>query len=527
MLDTRQRFDQWLAPGIRGQTAPATRLGATMDQTIGTFATARPAHTTAGLRIAIIGAGFGGIGLAILLKRAGFAAITLFERGPAIGGTWRDNTYPGAACDVQSHLYSYSFAPRTDWSQRYAGQAEILAYIQDVADRFGIAPLVRLNTPVTSARFDDASAVWQIETADGATAEFDIFISAVGQLSRPVLPAIPGLENLAGAHFHSAAWDHSVTLDGKRIALIGSAASAVQIAPELTKIAGHLDVFQRTANWLVPRNNAAFTKLRHRLFAHLPGYRLATRAYLYLYGEFLFDAFRTGSWRNKLLKTVALKHLAAQIPDPALRAKLTPNFELGCKRVLFSDDFYPCFTKPNVALITDAIERFEPEGIRTSDGALHPADVAVFATGFDVRNSLHHVAITGREGLDLQQRWQAGPEGYRGIAVPGFPNMFMLYGPNTNLGHNSIIVMLEAQSRYIVQCLQHIVAKSVTTLEVREDANRRYNETLQQQLGAMVWSTGCGSWYESAGRVTANWSGSTLEYRRQMKAVDFADFLAG
>jgi cation diffusion facilitator CzcD-associated flavoprotein CzcO len=495
-----------------------------MDQTIGTLATARPAHTTAGLRVAIIGAGFSGIGLAILLKRAGFAAITLFERGPAIGGTWRDNTYPGAACDVPSHLYSYSFAPRTDWTQRYAGQAEILAYLQGVADRFGITPLVRLNTPVTSARFDDARAVWHIETADGATAEFDIFIPAVGQLSRPVMPAIPGLESFAGASFHSAAWDHSVPLAGKRIALIGSAASAVQIAPELTKIAGHLDVFQRTANWLVPRNNRAFTKLRHTLFAHIPGYRLTMRAYLYLYGEFLFDAFRTGSWRNKLLKSVALKHLAAQIPDAALRAKLTPAFELGCKRVLFSDDFYPCFTKPNVTLITDAIDRFEPGGIRTRDGVLHAADVAVFATGFDVRNSLHHVAITGRDGIDLQQRWQAGPEGYRGIAVPGFPNMFLLYGPNTNLGHNSIIVMLEAQARYIVQCLQHIVAANVATLEVREDANRRYNETLQQKLGAMVWSTGCGSWYESAGRVTANWSGSTLEYRRQMKTVDFVDF---
>jgi cation diffusion facilitator CzcD-associated flavoprotein CzcO len=476
--------------------------------------------------VAIIGAGFGGIGLAILLKRAGFGAVTLFERGPAIGGTWRDNTYPGAACDVQSHLYSFSFAPRADWSQRFAGQAEILAYLQGVADRFGITPLVRLNTAVTSARFDEARAVWRIETADGAVAAFDILIPAVGQLSRPVLPAIPGLDSFAGAHFHSAAWDHNVKLAGQRIALIGSAASAVQIAPELARIAGHLDVFQRTANWLVPRNNAAFSPLRHRLFAHIPGYRLALRAYLYLYGEFLFDAFRTGSWRNKLLKSVALKHLAAQVADPALRARLTPNFELGCKRVLFSDDFYPCFTKPNVALITDPIERFESAGIRTRDGALHPADVAVFATGFDVRNSLHHIAITGRAGLDLQQRWQTGPEGYRGIAVPGFPNMFMLYGPNTNLGHNSIIVMLEAQSRYIVQCLQRIVTANLTTLEVREEANRRYNDALQAKLGAMVWSTGCGSWYESAGRITANWSGSTLDYRRQMRRVQFADFLA-
>ena len=498
-----------------------------MDQSVGAIAT--PAATVprsrATLRIAIVGAGFGGIGLAILLKRAGFTALTLFERGAAVGGTWRDNTYPGAACDVQSHLYSYSFAPRATWSQRYSGQAEILAYIQGVAEQHGILPLTRFNTTVTHAAFNEASNTWRVETADGGVQDFDIFIPAVGQLSRPVIPAFPGLADFAGASFHSAAWDHSVPLAGKRIALIGSAASAVQIAPELTKIAAHLDVFQRTPNWLVPRNNRAFTQRHHGLFMHLPGYRLLTRAYLYLYGEFLFDAFRTGSWRNKLLKNAALKHLQTQIADPALREKLTPTFELGCKRVLFSDDFYPCFTQPHVALVTDAIERFEPAGIRTRDGALHQVDVAVFATGFDVRNSLHHVTITGRNNLDLQQRWSTGPEAYRGIGVPGFPNLFMLYGPNTNLGHNSIIVMLEAQSRYIVQCLEHLVTANLTTLEVRDEANRTYNEKLQKLLGAMVWSTGCGSWYTAeGGRVTANWSGSTLEYRRQMKTVDFADF---
>ncbi len=497
-----------------------------MDQSVGAFAT--PARTSrrtrAGLRIGIVGAGFGGIGLAVLLKRAGFTNLTLFERGPAVGGTWRDNTYPGAACDVQSHLYSYSFAPRTTWSQRFSGQAEILRYIQGVATEYGILPSVRLNTDITHAAWDAAEALWRVQTADGATAEFDVFIPAVGQLSRPVIPPFPGLDDFRGAHFHSAAWDHGVDLAGKRIALVGSAASAVQIAPELAKVAAHLDVFQRTANWLVPRNNRAFSTLRHRLFAHLPGYRLATRLYLYLYGEFLFDAFRTGSWRNALLKKVALKHLHTQIADPTLRAKLTPNFELGCKRVLFSDDFYPCFTKPNVALVTTAIARFETTGIRTADGTLHEADAVVFATGFDVRNSLRHVTITGRDGLDLQQRWSTGPEAYRGIGVPGFPNMFMLYGPNTNLGHNSIIVMLEAQARYIVQCAEHIVAANLSTLEVREEANARFNEKLQRDLGAMVWSTGCGNWYVSEGRVTANWSGSTLEYRRQMKRVDFRDF---
>jgi cation diffusion facilitator CzcD-associated flavoprotein CzcO len=310
------------------------------------------------------------------------------------------------------------------------------------------------------------------------------------------------------------------------VAIVGSGASAVQIVPELTKIAGRLEVFQRTANWLVPRNNAAFTPRDHTMFERLPGYRLAMRLYIYLYGEFLYGAFRTGSWRNKLLKKAATEHLAAQVADPVLREKLRPGFELGCKRVLFSDDFYPCFSHDHVSLVTEPIERFEATGIRTRDGVLHETDVAVFATGFDVRSCLRGVAITGRGGLDLQQKWQAGPEGYRGIGVPGFPNMFLLYGPNTNLGHNSIIVMLEAQSRYIVKCLAHMVDANLTTLEVRADAHQRYNEELQQALGKMVWSTGCASWYASDGKITANWSGSTLAYRRLMKAVDFGDFLA-
>jgi cation diffusion facilitator CzcD-associated flavoprotein CzcO len=479
----------------------------------------------AGLRVAIMGAGFGGIGLAILLRKAGFTALTLFERKGDIGGTWRDNSYWGAACDVQSHLYSFSFAPRAEWTQRYSGQAEILAYIQGVAREHGITPLVRLNTEVVGADYDAARAVWQVRTAANAVEEFDIFIPAVGQLSRPVIPAFEGLADFAGARFHSAAWDHGVELAGKSVALVGSAASAVQILPELAKVCGHVDVYQRTPNWLVPRGNGHYPAWRKALFKHVPIYRQALRLYLYLYGEFLYDAFRTGSWRNTLLKNAALKHLHTQVPDPALRAKLTPSYELGCKRVLFSDDFFPCFARPNVSLVTDKIERFEAAGLRTADGVLHPADVAIFATGFDVTNCLSPIAIHGRDGAQLEALWKDGPFAYRGVAVPGFPNMLIMYGPNTNLGHNSIIVMLEAQARYIVQCLSHMVERNLTTLEVSQGACRLWNERVQRELGQMVWTTGCGSWYESAGgRITANWSGSTLEYRRVMKSPVFSDF---
>jgi cation diffusion facilitator CzcD-associated flavoprotein CzcO len=483
-------------------------------------------RTRAGLRIAIVGAGFAGIGLAVQLKRAGFATVTVFEKSARVGGTWRDNTYPGAACDVQSHLYSYSFAPRTDWSEKFSGQAEILEYIEGVARDFGVLGMVRLNTAVTAARYDAARAVWCIATSDGETREFDIFVPAVGQLSRPAIPDFPGRGDFAGAAFHSACWDHTVELPGKRVALVGSAASAVQILPELAKICGQVDVYQRTPSWIVPRNNGRYAAWRKTLFRHLPFYRQALRLYLYLYGEFLYDAFRTGSWRNRLFKSAALKHLRAQVSDPVLRAKLTPAYELGCKRILFSDDYLPAFGLPHVTLVTTAIGRIEAGGIRTRDDVLHAADVIVFATGFDVRNCLAPIHIAGAGGAELQGLWENGPYAYRGVAVPGFPNLFMLYGPNTNLGHNSIIVMLEAQFSYILQCLEHMVARNLSALEVSPAACRAWNDEVQRELGQMVWSTGCGSWYESlGGRITANWFGSTLEYRRRMKAPVFGDYL--
>ncbi|HTZ69421.1 MAG TPA: NAD(P)/FAD-dependent oxidoreductase [Acetobacteraceae bacterium] len=498
-----------------------------MDQAVhagGAIASAAPRRRET-LRIGIMGAGFGGIGLALLLRKAGFSAITLLERADRVGGTWRDNTYPGAACDVRSHAYSLSFAPRTDWTERYAGHAEILAYIEEVTQRGGVMPHVRLNSTVMRARFDGSDQTWRVETTDGATHVFDVFVSAVGQLSKPAIPSFPGLGDFDGAYFHSAQWEHGVQLAGKRVALIGSAASAVQILPEIAKLCAHVDVFQRTPSWIVPRNNGRYSAWRKFLFRHLPGYRWALRQYLYLYGEFLFDAFRTGSWRNGLLRRSALRHLNAQIQDPVLRERMVPAYELGCKRVLFSDDYYPCFNLPHVRLVTDPISGFERDGIRTADGTLHTAEIAVFATGFDVRHCLQGVEIRGAGDTKLQDVWADGPFAYRGVAVAGFPNMFILYGPNTNLGHNSILVMLECQSRYIVQCLKRIVAGDLGTLDVTRAAMDLYNERLQRELKGMVWSTGCGSWYESGNRITANWSRSTLEYGRQMKHVAFADFI--
>lgn len=476
------------------------------------------------MRIAIIGAGFAGIGQAVLLKQAGLADITLFERAPSLGGTWRDNAYPGAACDVPSHLYSFSFAPNPHWSARYASQAEILAYLAGVADRFGITPHIRLNTPVRRAALA-ADLTWRIELDDGLSERFDIVITAVGQLSQPATPPFPGLETFAGDAFHSARWNPSVPLAGRRVALIGAAASAVQIAPELAPLAAQLTVFQRTPNWIIPRFQGTYGTRRRALFARTPGLRRAFRFWLWQYQEWLWGAFRAGSRRNALLQRLARWHLRRQVTDPAIREQLTPAYTLGCKRLLVSDDYLPVFNRANVRLVTDPIAGFEPAGIRTQDGALHPADVAIFATGFDVRHCLTAIAITGRDGATLAERWRDGPAAFAGIAVPDFPNLFLLYGPGTNLGHSSIILMLEAQARAIVRLLHQMRARGVAALEIAPESYRAYDARLQQALERMVWNTGCTNWYGEGGRISTNWSGSTLDYIRMMRRLDSAAFI--
>jgi cation diffusion facilitator CzcD-associated flavoprotein CzcO len=477
------------------------------------------------LRIGIVGAGFAGIGLAIQLKRAGFSNFVLFERAGGLGGTWRDNTYPGAACDVPSHLYSFSFAPKADWRSRYASQGEILGYLEEMVRRHDIAAHFRFGEAVARAAFDERTATWRVETSSGKTEVVDVFLPAVGQLSLPSVPPFAGLESFCGAHFHSARWDHSVDLKGTRIAVIGSAASAVQIVPELAKVAARVAVFQRSPNWLIPRLDWPYGPVRQALFRHLPGYRALTRASIYFFQEILFNALRTGSMCNRAMRRLALWHLSRQVHDPAVRAKLVPQYELGCKRVLISDNYYPCFNEEHVELITDPIDRFVPTGIQTVDGRCREFDIAVFATGFDVRNCLRPVEIHGRRGLDLQRHWSNGPEAYRGIAVPAFPNMFLLYGPNTNLGHNSILFMFECQFAFIVQCLKRMASRGLATLEVSPEATARFNRALQKELAATVWTTGCGNWYGDGGHITANWSSSTLRYWCETRRVDFGDFL--
>ena len=484
-----------------------------------------PPRRRASLRIALVGAGFAGIGAAVVLRRAGFTDVTVFERGQGVGGTWRENTYPGAACDVPSHLYSFSFAPKHDWSFRYARQPEILAYLEDVTDRFDLRRHIRFGVCVTSAVYDERDCTWHVHGSDDSVGVFDVFLPAVGQLSTPSIPAFAGLQSFQGAAFHAARWDHSAAHAGKRVAVVGSAASAVQIVPELARSCTRLSVFQRTPNWIAPRMDHGYGPRHTTLLRHLPGYRRLTRAAVYAYQEGLFGAFRTGSRRNDWFTKLARWHLARQVPDPALRAKLTPDYTLGCKRLLLSDDYLPAFSRPNVELVTEAIDRFTPEGIRTRNGIERALDVVVFATGFDVRNCLAPVQVTGRGGLALREAWADGPHAYHGVASPGFPNMFFLYGPNTNLGHSSIVFMLECQFRYVARCLAEMVARGAASFEVRDAACRSYNDALYARLDKTVWATGCGNWYGQDGKITANWSGSTTAFWRQMRRPRMEDFV--
>ncbi len=493
------------------------------DQVLKTMASTRT-RAKPTLKIAIIGSGFAGIGMAISLKQAGYRAITIFEKGDALGGTWRDNVYPGAECDVPSHLYSYSFAPNPDWSHRFSPQTEILAYLEKVATDHGILPLIRSHTPIKAARFDDRHQEWVLERGDGGTERFDIVVPAVGQLSRPVIPALAGAEVFSGAAFHSAQWDRTIDLAGKRVSVIGSAASAVQIIPRLAEQAAELTVYQRTPNWVIPRWNYAYSAAARLAFRRVPGVRRALRTYLYWKHELLFRALKPRSFGNSLVKAMAGFHLYRQVRDPGLRARLTPDYPPGCKRLLVSDEYLKTFNLSHVELVTDRIGRIEADGIRSETGIKRPADVIVYATGFDASNCLTPITITGRVGLDLQRAWQDGPEAYLGMTVSGFPNLFLLYGPNTNLGHSSIILMLECQYRYIVSCLDHVVAEGKAALDVAPAVQHRYNEALQKSLTGSIWAAGCTGWYTTGTKITANWPGSCYRYLRMTRKVDFSAF---
>ncbi|WP_431896298.1 flavin-containing monooxygenase [Nonomuraea sp. bgisy101] len=461
------------------------------------------------MRVAIIGAGFGGLCMAIRLERAGIGSYTVYEKAGGVGGTWRDNSYPGAGCDIPSHLYSYSFEKYASWTRRYPEQPEILAYLDMCADKYRVRPKIRLNTEVVSAAFDGRR--WQVTTGEG-TEEFDVVVSSVGQLNRPSYPEISGIESFAGVAFHSARWNHDHDLTGRRVAVIGNGSSAAQFIPRIQPLVEHLDVFQRTPNWVIPKPDSAFGPAATLAFRLVPGLQRAYREWIYRYAEgTLYPALAQG-WSAGMLRKRALGHLHAQVADPELRARLTPDFPVGCKRVVIDSAFYPALTRPNVDVVTDPIARITAKGVETAEG-VREADTIIYATGFRSTEFLRPIAFTGLGGRSLAEQWKDGAEAYLGITVPNFPNLFLLYGPNTNLGHNSIVFMIECQVRHVMACLPYLERNG--PMEVRPEAMAAWRGQLAAAMERMVWNNGCQSWYKTAeGRVTNNWPGPTTLYRR-------------
>lgn len=483
----------------------------------------RPPRRLRGPRVVVIGAGFAGIGMAAALLRDGFA-VTVLERADDVGGVWRDNTYPGAASDVPSSLYSYSFAPNPSWPRRYARQPDILAYLRRVAADTGVAARIRFGADVVAAGFDEAAHRWRVELAGGEVVEADVLVSAVGQLSRPVVPVLPGAESFRGPAFHSARWEHGHDLTGLRVAVIGTGASAVQFVPHLQRSAARLTVFQRSATHVVPKPDRAYRPWHHRVFRASPTALRAGRLGVWLTGELLTTALTSAQALGGLVDGMARLHRRRQVRDVDLRARLAPAHRVGCHRLLFSNDWYPALARPNVDLVTEPITALTPTGVRTADGVEHPADVIVYGTGFAATDFLAPMEIRGRDGRRLADEWAGGARAHLGMTVPGFPNLFLLYGPNTNLGGNSVVYMIERQCRYVVRMLRYMATMRVSTVEVRREAAERFDAETQARLARSVW-TRCSNWYrDAAGRVTTNWPGLVREYDRRTRWVDHRDF---
>lgn len=475
------------------------------------------------LRIAVLGAGMSGLATVAKLKQAGYRNIDLFEKSEGVGGTWRDNTYPGCGCDVPSHLYSYSFDLNPDWDYKWSLQPQILQYFEDFADRFGVRQHCHFNSEITDCRYDDKAHTWTLTKKDGSTHTADVLVSGLGQLNIPSIPEFKGKDRFEGAAFHSARWDHSVDLDGKTVCVIGNGPSAVQFVPEIQRRVGKLINFQRSPAWCRPRGQRKYSDADKRAFAKQPWrmhwYRWRIRAW----ADFGFPAFLQGGpgGMAKSLKNMCLKHLHAQVKDPALRAKLTPDFEPGCKRILISDDYYPALARPNVEVLRQGVKEITPTGVIGEDGIERHCDVLIYATGFHSTEFLTPMHVYGAGGALLNEVWKGGAEAYKGVAISGFPNLFLLYGPNTNLGHNSIILMVEHQLGYVLQAIDRIATRQVAALDVKPEAMRVYNEQLQADLGKTVWAGDCASWYKTeTGKVTNNWSGRTTEYGAIMRKFD-------
>jgi cation diffusion facilitator CzcD-associated flavoprotein CzcO len=476
-------------------------------------------------RILIVGTGFSGLSLAIALKKAGIHDFILLEKGDEVGGTWRENTYPGAECDVPSALYSFSFEHNAEWQYKWSEQKQILAYLRHVAQKHGLYPHIRFAQEVTGATWDEVNHRWRVTTHEGNSIKCQFLVTAVGQLHHPSMPKIPDEEKFSGPRFHSAQWRHDVDLTGKQVAVIGNAASALQFIPQIAKIAKHVTVFQRSANWVLPKQDRPYSRFEQWLSEKMPIITKLYRLRLWLFGELFLYAIMRG---NRLMRwwgeRETRRYLERSISDPTLRRKLLPDYPIGAKRVLFSDDYYDALARPNVSLVTEGIEALTEQGVRCADGQQVAADVIVYGTGFRSNPFLAPMAIHGRDDQLLSEHWRSGAYAYLGMMTSGFPNLFMMYGPNTNLGHNSIVIMIEAQTRYLVECIQGMDERAVGTIEVDSAVETRFNDEVQQRLASMAWSQVADSWYKDGGRITNNWAGSTFEYMQRCRHVDWSEY---
>jgi cation diffusion facilitator CzcD-associated flavoprotein CzcO len=481
--------------------------------------------------VAVVGSGFGGLAAAVALREAGRDFVVL-ERGDDVGGTWRDNAYPGCACDVPSHLYSFSFAPNADWSRSFSPQPEILDYLRDVARRYGVLPHVQFGAEVLGAGWDRDALRWRIETSRGRlTAR--VLVVGTGPLSEPSIPPLPGLEGFRGTAFHSARWPRDLDLTGRRVAVVGTGASAIQLVPHVQRAASHLTVFQRTAPWVVPRRDRDLADGERQMFRRFPRAQRLWRSGIYWWRESWILGFTRYEWLMAIGERYARLAMWRQVRDPGLRAKLTPSYRLGCKRVLLASDYYPALVQPNVDLVTDPIVGVTADAVVTEDdGGLrreHPVDVIVFGTGFHATDQPIAGRIRGADQRSLAQHWsERSMSALHGVTVAGFPNLFLLVGPNTALGHTSIVLMIEAQAGYVAEALRRMDADGIAAIEPTSAAERAYADRMQRELSGTVWNSGgCASWYlDDHGRNTTLWPTFTFSYRRELARFDPGSYAA-
>jgi cation diffusion facilitator CzcD-associated flavoprotein CzcO len=487
--------------------------------------------------VLIVGAGFSGICMGIKLLEAGIKNFLIIEKSDDLGGTWYENRYPGCACDVPAHLYSFSFERNPDWSRMFAGQQEIWQYLKSCVQRYGLAPYIRCGTRFCEAAWDESAGQWRISASNVSrnngnnghtlTLRARVLVSGMGALHVPHYPEIPGIDRFSGPSFHSATWRSDVDLSGKTVAVIGTGASAIQFIPHIAARAGKLLIFQRTPPWIVPRLDFGFSEKARKRFRRIPALTWAFRKLLFFALEWRVLSFLGDRVVREHMERIARRHLQRSVTDPKVRAALTPRYQIGCKRILLSDDFYPIFKRRNAELVTDRIAEVREHSVVTQDGAERPVDVLIYGTGFHVTEQFIGMKLFGRNGLEIHDAWRNGLSAYLGVTVSGFPNFFMLLGPNTGLGHNSVVLMIEAQVKYVINCLKLMRKRNISALEVRAESQKHFAANLRDHMARTVWqSGGCRSWYQDThtGENTTLWPGSVIQYFRAMRSVSLSEY---